>query len=80
MGQEDGKGIVTPARSPFAAAGPALPNGAPPTTLPTVVPVSSPSATAAPATSPLALGTGAGDLLATPPDRRSGPASATWAR
>jgi penicillin-binding protein 2 len=63
----------------FAAAGPALPNGAPPAALPNVVPVVSSAPSSAPAT-PQALGSPAADDLAVPPERRSGPASAAWSQ
>jgi penicillin-binding protein 2 len=68
----------------FAAAGPALPNGAPPSALPNLMPrpVASAGPSHAPAASsptaaPHALGPGG--VLASPPDRRSGPPSRMWA-
>jgi penicillin-binding protein 2 len=73
----------------FAAAGPAVPNGAPPTRLPKLASVATSSASppAAPSSSastsptvPKALGGLAANLVATPPDRRTGPPALAWGR
>ncbi len=69
----------------FAAAGPAMPNGAPPATLPNLMP--KPVASAAPSSPPAAVTSGSAvpqalgalGVLAPPPDRYSGPPGRTWA-
>jgi penicillin-binding protein 2 len=69
----------------FAKAGPAIPNGAPPATLPNLAPApvasASPTAAGSPSSAPKALGSDVGPL-APPPDRyaRAGAPRAAWAR
>jgi penicillin-binding protein 2 len=67
----------------FAAAGPALPNGAPPTVLPNLKPApvasASPSAASSPSSAPKAAGPDDATLVP-PPDRYTGPPRAAWAR
>lgn len=69
----------------FAAAGAAVPNGAPPTTLPKFLPTAASSATpsstaSSGATAPKALAGFVANLVATPPDRRTGPPESAWGR
>lgn len=81
----DGAGPLRLAHDSYAAAGPALPNGTPPTAVPKLMPQPVASAAASPAASS-AAGSAAphalalAGVLATPPDRHSGPPDRTWAR
>jgi penicillin-binding protein 2 len=67
----------------FAAAGPALPNGAPPAALPNLKPApvasASPSTASSPSSTPKAMGPDDA-TLAPPPDRYTGAPRAAWAR
>jgi len=81
----DGPGTLP--HDKFAAAGPALPNGTPPSAVPVVAgsaPAPSSPGSRAPASAssatPKALSSLEANLLATPPDQRAGEAAAAWGR